>query len=91
MVIACHKLGVNADSRLVRGSSPGKALVRKILSEINKIKPEMVIAGSHGHSAIYELFLGSVSTALLRKLQCPFLIIPSQSSVKSRRWRTHEP
>ena len=34
--------------------------------------------GSHGHGAIYELLVGSVTEGVLRKARCPVLVVPSE-------------
>jgi nucleotide-binding universal stress UspA family protein len=33
--------------------------------------------GSHGHGALYHLFVGSVTTAVLKEAPCPVLVVPS--------------
>jgi len=48
-----------------------------VLSERAKSKEyDMIIMGSHGHSNIAGLFLGSVTHKVLNKIYCPILIVP---------------
>ncbi len=39
-------------------------------------RPDYIVIGSHGHSAAYEMLVGSVAHALLRKAPCPVLVVP---------------
>lgn len=36
----------------------------------------LVVMGSHGHGALYHLFTGSVVTGVLRRIDCPVLVVP---------------
>lgn len=56
---------------------PGDA-VGKILEEAHKLNVDLIIMGSHGHGAIYELLVGSVTEGVLRKARCPVLVVPSE-------------
>ena len=50
--------------------------VKAILDEANRLETGLMIAGSHGHGAIYRLVLGSTSDGLVRNARCPVLIVP---------------
>ena len=50
---------------------------RKILAEMDRIGPDLVILGSHGHGALYYLMMGSVATGIVKHAACPVLIIPA--------------
>lgn len=56
---------------------PGDPLV-KILEEAGKLEVDLIVMGSHGHGAIYELLVGSVTEGVLRKARCPVLVVPSE-------------
>lgn len=47
----------------------------KILEEIEHIKPDLLIVGSHGRTGFTRFLLGSVSTALLSHAPCSVLIV----------------
>jgi universal stress protein A len=49
--------------------------------------PDYIVVGSHGHSAAYEMLVGSVAHALLRKAPCPVLVVP----ITSQRTRSARP
>ena len=55
---------------------PGPA-VDAIAAEIERLKPELVVMGSHGHGAVYHLLVGSVAEGVLRKTEVPVLIVPA--------------
>jgi nucleotide-binding universal stress UspA family protein len=78
MELQCRKLGVAATALLVRGTSMRGNPIPKIMREVRKIKPDLIVVGSHGHKALYELLVGSVTTAVIRKAPCPVLLVPSR-------------
>ena len=63
--------GVEYTLETVRGR-PGDILVGMAKSE----KFDMIVMGSHGHSDIAGLFLGSVTHKVLNTIYCPVLIVP---------------
>jgi nucleotide-binding universal stress UspA family protein len=44
-------------------------------SRVNK--PEIVIMGSHGHGALYNLLVGSVTAGVVKGATCPVMVVPS--------------
>ncbi len=72
---ACEKVatkGLAIESELLDG--PASAV---ILERSRALPAELVIMGSHGHTALYDLLLGSTSHAVLKKSPCPVVIVPS--------------
>lgn len=49
---------------------------KELLAFAQREKVDLVATGSHGHSFISRLVIGSVSTRLLRRLNCSILIAP---------------
>jgi nucleotide-binding universal stress UspA family protein len=47
-----------------------------IVEEATRAQAEYVVMGSHGHSAVYELFVGGTTAGVLKKAPCPVLIVP---------------
>ncbi|MFT5701234.1 MAG: nucleotide-binding universal stress UspA family protein [Desulforhopalus sp.] len=52
--------------------SPAQVLTLRAQSK----EYDLIIMGSHGHSDIAGLFLGSVTHKVLNKIHCPVLIVP---------------
>jgi nucleotide-binding universal stress UspA family protein len=62
--LACEssvKFGLPADEIMAAAREHGAALV---------------VMGSHGHGALYHLFTGSVVTGVLKRIDCPVLVVP---------------
>jgi nucleotide-binding universal stress UspA family protein len=53
-------------------------LVEKILDEADKQSADMIVIGSHGHGALFELLVGSVTSGVLRSAHCPVLVVPAR-------------
>ena len=48
----------------------------EILEQAKATDASMVILGSHGHGAVYQLFSGSVATSVLHRARIPVTVIP---------------
>ena len=66
------KDGIECEMLLIQGQTN-----TTILEEIERLKIDMVVLGSHGHSKLYDLLVGSVCEYTLRHATVPLLIIPS--------------
>jgi nucleotide-binding universal stress UspA family protein len=64
--------GIKATALLVHG-----ATVETILQEASDVDADMIVVGSHGKGAMYQLLLGSVSEGVLHKSSLPVLVIPT--------------
>ena len=53
-------------------------LVEKILAEAETCGAELIVMGSHGHGALYELLVGSVTSGVLHRAKCPVLVVPAR-------------
>jgi nucleotide-binding universal stress UspA family protein len=49
-----------------------------ILERAGALPADLVIMGSHGHTALHDLLLGSTSHAVLKKSPCPVVIVPAR-------------
>jgi len=65
--------GLDVTALLVQGTT-----VESILEQAAKLEADMIIVGSHGQGAIYQLLVGSVSEGVLRKAECPVLVVPTR-------------
>jgi len=51
--------------------------VKAIIDAADRFRAGMIILGSHGHGALYHLLIGSVSEGVVRRAQCPVVIVPA--------------
>ena len=49
----------------------------KILDESRKLNADLLIVGSHHHSALYHLFVGTFTGDVLSRAHCPVLVVPA--------------
>lgn len=71
MAQSIKEAGVECTCRTVSGE-PGK-----VLTDLAKSKKfDLIVMGSHGHSEIIGLCLGSVTLKMIRTIYCPVMIVP---------------
>jgi nucleotide-binding universal stress UspA family protein len=51
--------------------------VRGLIEIIRELKPDLVVIGSHGRSAVMRMLLGSVSTQIIHRSPAPVLVVPA--------------
>lgn len=64
--------GVKATARHVQGP-----IVEKILAQAADHDAVMIVMGSHGHGALYELLVGSITNGVLKGAKCPVVVVPA--------------
>ncbi|HEX5338389.1 MAG TPA: universal stress protein [Gallionella sp.] len=67
-----RKTGLDTTALLVQG-----ATAETILKEAAKLGVDMIVLGSHGRGATYQLLVGSVSETVLHHSACPVLVVPT--------------
>jgi len=67
-----RKAGVDTTALLVHGPT-----VETILQEASDLEVDMIVVGSHGRGAMFQLLVGSVSEGVLHKSRFPVLVIPT--------------
>ena len=70
-----RSLGFAAKGVLLKGPT-----VEAIIGEAEREQADLIVLGSHGHSAAYTLLLGSVSAGVLKRAPCPLLVVPSKAT-----------
>lgn len=65
--------GVRATALLIQGQTAATTL-----REAVRLKVELIVVGSHGHSAVYDVLVGSYSAAILRQSPVPVLVVPTR-------------
>jgi nucleotide-binding universal stress UspA family protein len=67
-----RQTGLETTALLVQG-----ATVEALLNEASKLDVDMIVVGSHGRGAMYQLLVGSVSEGILHGSECPILVVPT--------------
>lgn len=62
------------------------APVPNILKQAEKLDVDYIVMGSHGHTAFYDLLVGSTTHGVLLRSPCPVIIVPAQKK-KGRKAR----
>jgi len=47
-----------------------------ILSHAKKSAANFIVMGSHGHTAFYDLIIGSVASGVIKRAPCPVVLVP---------------
>ena len=50
----------------------------EILAQARKHAADYIVMGSHGHTAVYELLVGSTTHGVLIRAKCPLVIVPAK-------------
>jgi nucleotide-binding universal stress UspA family protein len=66
--------GITATAAVLEGP-----VVPTILDEAKESAADLVVMGSHGHGALYELLVGSITEGVLRRSPMPVLVVPSRT------------
>ena len=67
-----RKSGLDSKALLVHG-----ATVETILKEAADLDVDMIVVGTHGRGAMYQLLMGSVSEEIIHKSRFPVLVVPT--------------
>jgi nucleotide-binding universal stress UspA family protein len=61
------------------------APVELITAQAKALGASYIVMGSHGHTAIYDLLVGSTTHGVLLRAQCPVLIIPTPNQPAAKK------
>lgn len=73
------RLGLEVTTRIVQGSP-----VLEILDEAATVNAALIVVGSHRHGMLHNLLLGSVCDGVVRRAQCPVLVVPIPEAAESK-------
>jgi nucleotide-binding universal stress UspA family protein len=59
------------------------APVVHIIEQAEKYDADYIVMGSHGHTAFYDLLVGSTTHGVLKRAKCPVLIVPPKKNAAS--------
>jgi nucleotide-binding universal stress UspA family protein len=59
----------------------------EIFEQAQKLSADYIVIGSHGHTAFYDLIVGSTTSAVIKRSRCPVIVVPpiKRSSSKPQR------
>lgn len=63
--------GINATALMISGPT-----VNTTLNESKKLGADMIVVGSHGHGAVYDVLIGSYSAGIIRGSELPVVVVP---------------
>jgi len=63
--------GLDATALLVRGPT-----VEITLKEADSLDAGLIVVGTHGHGAVYDVLIGSYSAGIIRRSKIPVLVVP---------------
>lgn len=72
--------GCSVTTQLAEGHT-----VRTIIAKAQELDVDLIVIGSHGHTSLYDLLVGSVSEGILRRSKWPVLVVPSPGAEQHRR------
>ena len=55
-----------------------------ILEQAKKLAADYIVLGSHGHTAFYDLLIGSTASGVLKNAPCPVIIVPHNLAGKRK-------
>ncbi len=68
---ALRQADIEASALLIRGP-----IIETILNEAQRFEADLLIVGSHGFGAMYDLLVGSSSRGVLKRSEIPVLVVP---------------
>jgi nucleotide-binding universal stress UspA family protein len=54
--------------------------VEKVIEICQTLEADLIVVGSHHHSAFYNLIVGTFTGDVLKRARCPVLVVPAESS-----------
>lgn len=74
------KAGIKVATVQLNGSP-----VSNIVDQASRLSADRIVMGSHGHTAFYELLVGSTTHGVLMKVNCPVVIVPAPKPRKKKK------
>jgi len=69
--------GLQAERIPVETVQINGAPIRTIADQARKVGADYIVMGSHGHTALYDLLVGSTTHGVLMRASCPVVITPA--------------
>jgi nucleotide-binding universal stress UspA family protein len=68
---ALRDLGVDCTALLIQGPTADT-----ILKEAERLEADLIVMATHGHGAVFDLLVGSISHSVLRQGKLPVVMVP---------------
>lgn len=68
---ALRDLGVDCTALLIQGPT-----IDTVLREAQRLEVDLIVMATHGHGAVFDLVVGSVSHDVLRQARVPLVMVP---------------
>ena len=78
--LACWQKEIAQDGIKVTLNQPTGAVAEEILNQADAIGVDLIVMGTHGHGAMYNLLVGSATKGVLKHSTRPVLLIPRPKS-----------
>jgi nucleotide-binding universal stress UspA family protein len=78
--LACWQKEIAQDGVKVTLNQPTGAVAEEILNQADAINADLIVMGTHGHGAMYNLLVGSATKGVLKHSAHPVLLIPPPKS-----------
>jgi nucleotide-binding universal stress UspA family protein len=59
---------------------PSGSVAAEILDQADAVEADLIVMGTHGHSAMYNLLVGSATKGVLKRATRPVLLVPRAKS-----------
>ena len=63
--------------------------IHLIVNQAEKCAADYIVMGSHGHTALYDLLVGSTTHGVLMRAKCPVMIVPASKDAATKKTRKH--
>jgi nucleotide-binding universal stress UspA family protein len=74
--LSCWQKEIAEDGVKVTLHQPTGAVAEEILNEADAVSADLIVIGTHGHGAMYNLLVGSVTKGVLKHSTRPVLLVP---------------
>ena len=65
--------GVSSTTKLIPGT-----VVDTVIEQADAMSSGMIVVGSHGHGALFDMVMGSYSQGIIRRAGIPVLVVPTR-------------
>ncbi len=83
--LAAIEQGLQTDLIPAESIQVNGAPVAEIVALAHKLPADYIVMGSHGHTAVYDLLVGSTTHGVLMRAKCPVMIVPPKSAKPAKK------